>query len=171
QVHGKAVDDFKLAGSTQVVDANGKLGPVGKRVEFTSKSASTGIEKTVAVEVYDDFPSMAIVSADYKNGGSSDVILDRVLTQRHVLDASLAGNAAQPYQMWLFQGASIDWGKDEILPIPANYSAKNLMGAPVNQGHGGGVPVNAFWTKSVGMAIGHIETVPMVLNMPVAVGK
>src|SRR6185437_1154189 len=36
QVHGKAVDDFKLAGSQQVVDANGKLGPVGKRVEFTS---------------------------------------------------------------------------------------------------------------------------------------
>ena len=40
----------------------------------------------------------------------------------------------------------------------ASYSAKNVMGAPVNQGHGGGVPVNAFWTKSVGVAIGHIET-------------
>ena len=171
QVHGKAVDDFKLAGSPQVADANGKLGPVGKRVEFTSKSASTGIEKTVAVEVYDDFPSMAIVSTSYKNGGSADVILDRILTQRHVLDASLADNGAQPYQMWLFQGASIDWGKDEILPINASYSAKNVMGAPVNQGHGGGVPVNAFWTKSVGMAIGHIETVPMVLDMPVVVGK
>ena len=171
QIHAKSVDDFKLAGTPQVSDANGKLGALGKRVEFTSKSASTGMEKKVAVEVYDDFPNMAIVSTAYKNAGSSDVTLDKLRTQQHVLDASLADGAAQPYQMWLFQGASIDWGKDEILPISANYSAKNVMGAPVNQGHGGGVPVNAFWTKSVGVAIGHIETLPMVLDMPIGVGK
>ena len=168
EIHAKNVDDFKLAGTPQVSDANGKLGAVGKRVEFTSKSESTGIEKAVAVEVYDDFPNMAIVSTAYKNAGSSDVILDKVRTQQHVLDASLTGDAVQPYQMWVFQGASIDWGKDEILPISANYSSKNVMGAPVNQGHGGGVPVNAFWTKSVGVAIGHIETLPMVLDMPIA---
>ncbi len=171
QIHAKSVDDFKLAGTPQVSDANGKLGTLGKRVEFTSKSASTGMEKTVAVEVYDDFPNMAIVSTAYKNAGSSDVILDKLRTQQHVLDASLADGASQPYQMWLFQGASIDWGKDEILSISATYSAKNVMGAPVNQGHGGGVPVNAFWTKSVGVAIGHIETLPMVLDMPITVGK
>jgi len=39
----------------------------------------------------------------------------------------------------------------------------------VNQGHGGGVPVNAFWTSAVGEAIGHIETIPVVLSLPVHV--
>jgi len=32
---------------------------------------------------------------------------------------------------------------------------------------GGGIPVVAFWTSSVGEAIGHAETVPLRLNLPV----
>ena len=32
---------------------------------------------------------------------------------------------------------------------------------------GGGIPVVAFWTGSVGEAIGHAETVPLKLSMPV----
>src|SRR3977135_1425303 len=32
---------------------------------------------------------------------------------------------------------------------------------------GGGIPVVAFWTRSVGEAIGHAETVPLQLSLPV----
>jgi len=32
---------------------------------------------------------------------------------------------------------------------------------------GGGIPVVAFWTGSVGEAIGHAETVPLKLSLPV----
>ena len=171
QVDGKTIRDFAAQGSPKVTEANGKLGPTGKRIEFTGTSASTGLDRTVAIEVYDAFPNMAIVSTAYKNAGSAELQLDRVTTDRHELDASLAGDAAKPYQMWSFQGASIDWGKDEILPISAKYEQQNVMGAPVNEGHGGGVPVNAFWTRSVGLAIGHIETLPLVMDMPVQVNK
>ena len=45
------------------------------------------------------------------------------------------------------------------------------MGAVVHEGVGGGVPVVAFWTKSVGLAIGHIETIPEVLSLPVDVSS
>ena len=85
------------------------------------------------------------------------------------MDASLADAKAKPYQMWSFQGASVNWGKDEISPIPAKFARQNVMAAPVNDGHGGGIPVNAFWTRNVGLAIGHIETLPLVLTMPVRV--
>ena len=37
------------------------------------------------------------------------------------------------------------------------------------EGTGGGIPVNAFWTASVGEAIGHIETLPLTLSLPVSV--
>ena len=169
EINGKHIHDFASEGSPKTGNANGKLGALGKRIEFASKSASAGIEKTVAIEVYDDFPNMAILSTAYKNTGTSDLTLGRILTQRHKLNASLAKADDKPYQMWSFQGASVDWGKDEILPIPAKYSQQNVMGAPVNEGHGGGIPVNAFWTRPVGLAIGHIETLPLVLNMPVRV--
>src|SRR5947209_18381123 len=43
------------------------------------------------------------------------------------------------------------------------------MGGIVKGGYGGGIPVVAFWTASVGEAIGHIETVPRSLSLPVNV--
>ena len=170
--NGKEISDFAYdLANARATEAKGKLGARGKRVEVTAKSPSTGLEKTIAIEVYDDFPSMAIVSTAYKNSGGSEVKLDKVVTQRHTFDATLSDKNANPYQMWSFQGSSIDWGKDEILPIPAKFSQENVMGDPVNQGHGGGIPVNAFWTRDVGEAVGHIETVPLVLDMPVTVAK
>src|SRR5207245_7337254 len=36
-------------------------------------------------------------------------------------------------------------------------------------GFGGGIPVVAFWTGSVGEAIGHIETLPLTVSLPVKV--
>jgi len=45
------------------------------------------------------------------------------------------------------------------------------MGAVVKDGAGGGIPVNAFWTASVGEAIGHVETLPLVLSLPVNVAS
>ena len=32
---------------------------------------------------------------------------------------------------------------------------------------GGEIPVVAFWTRTVGEAIGHVETLPLVLSIPV----
>jgi len=37
----------------------------------------------------------------------------------------------------------------------------------VKGGLGGGIPVVAFWTASVGEAIGHVETLPWTLSIPV----
>ena len=44
------------------------------------------------------------------------------------------------------------------------------MGAAVKGGYGGGIPVVAFWTGSVGEAVGHVETLPLTLSLPVKVG-
>ncbi len=43
------------------------------------------------------------------------------------------------------------------------------MGEIVKGGYGGGIPVVAFWTASVGEAIGHVETLPWTLSIPVKV--
>ena len=45
----------------------------------------------------------------------------------------------------------------------------NAMGEAVKGGYGGGIPVAAFWTGSVGEAIGHVETIPWTLSIPVKV--
>jgi alpha-galactosidase len=169
-VNGRPVSDFAIEPSSVVITGStGKLGALGKRIQATARSASSGLEESLAIEVYDDFPGFAVLTASLQNQSGKTLRLDRVQVQQHRINAALADPHAQPYQLWSFQGASFDWGRDEILPLPARFSRPNLMAAVVNQGQGGGVPVNAFWTSAVGEAIGHIETIPVVLSLPVNV--
>src|SRR5258705_1742193 len=71
--------------------------------------------------------------------------------------------------MWSFHGASYDWGKDDVIKLGHNFTQPNVMGAVVKGGYGGGIPVIAFWTGQVGEAVGHVETLPLTLSLPVKV--
>jgi hypothetical protein len=140
---GKEIRDFTLdLAHANVKDASGKLGH-GKRIEVAGHS-SAGIEKTLAVEVYDDFPSVAITTLAYRNTGSGDFKLDQVVAEQHRLNATLADPKAAPSNLWSFQGSAYDWGKDEILPISQGFTRPNLVGGPGAARLGGGVPVLDF---------------------------
>ncbi|PYU92588.1 MAG: hypothetical protein DMG25_11790 [Acidobacteria bacterium] len=160
---GKEIHDFVFDFEhARISDAQGKLGPRGKRVEIMARSSegeSAGLEETLAVEVYDDFPALALVTVAYRNAGPREVRLDR--------SASLAAPQAAPYDLWSFQGSSYQWGKDDVIHISKNFSQPNRMGAMVGRGEGGGIPVVAFWTARVGEAVGHLETLPLVVSLPV----
>jgi len=166
------VRDFvRNLASARISPANGKLGALGKRIEINGHSASTGLDELLTVEVYDDFPLMALLSARYTNSGQKDFSLNSVTLQNHSLSASLGDTAAKPYQMWAFFGSSLRWGKDDVLPIPAKFSQENPFGVPVDTHDdlgrvGGGIPVVAFWTRDTGLAVGHLETLPLPVSIP-----
>ena len=154
-----------------VREATGKLGNLGKQVDVSGKIPGTDLEETVTLEVYDAFPNLALLSLRLRNSGQKDVPLDTVVQQQHSFAATgPAGEVTHP--LWTFEGASLHWGKDEIFPVPAKFAQENPFGAPVavrgDLGQaGGGIPVVAFWSGTVGEAIGHIETLPLVLSIPV----
>src|SRR5439155_10115750 len=105
---------------TKVTNPQGKIGR-GKRVEIPAKPSApwaSGLQETFAIEVFDNFPNIALTTQDYKNTGSKDVTLDQVVTQAHRLNAgsspaSTTGDSApasaaktKPSDMWSFQGSS-----------------------------------------------------------------
>jgi alpha-galactosidase len=156
----------------QISAPHGRLGAIGKRIEITGQNASGDLQESLIVEVYDEFPSVALVSASVRNSGKNEIKLDTIDLNRHRLNASLADSTAAPNDMWSFHGASIRWGKDNVFQIPKNFSQQNQFGSLVEvKGDlgsvGGGIPVVAFWTRTVGEAIGHVETLPLVLSIPV----
>src|SRR5208282_5475842 len=169
----KQLPDLTLdLAKAKISEAEGKLGTRGKKIEVPGSSASTGLQETLVLEVYDDFPELALVSATFTNGGQKNLALDSVSLQQHRLSATLADPVAAPHEMWSFHGSSLKWGKDEMFPVPAKFKQENPFGAPVAVGGdlgsaGGGIPVVAFWTRTVGEAIGHLETLPLVLSIPV----
>ena len=168
---GKELDFVPDFSQAKVSESTGKLGR-GKRVEIPARPlapAGTAIDRRMVVEVYDDFPNIALVSSAYTNVGGTDFKIDEVLMQQHRFNAKQVDVKAQPYDMWSFQGSSYDWGKDDVQKLTRTSSQPNLMGEEVKGGYGGGIPVAAFWTASVGEAIGHVETLPWTLSIPVKV--
>lgn len=157
----------------KVLEASGKLGR-GKRVEVPwhpIAPSGMAVERDAVMEVYDDFPNIAFVEVTYKNTGASDFSIEQVISQQHRFSARQVDAKAQPYDMWSFQGSSYDWGKDDVQKLTRVSAQPNLMGEAVKGGYGGGIPVVAFWTASVGEAIGHVETLPWTLSIPVKVEK
>jgi alpha-galactosidase len=172
-IAGKEYDFIPEFNQAKVQEASGKLGR-GKRVEITARPlapAGVPIERTLVLEAYDDYPSIALVSTSYKNVGNSEVKIEKVLMQEHQLNAKQADDSAQPYDMWSFQGSSYNWGENDVQKLTRTSSQPNVMGEQVKGGYGGGIPVVAFWTASVGEAIGHVETLPWTLSIPVKVGR
>ncbi|HET7439923.1 MAG TPA: alpha-galactosidase, partial [Terriglobales bacterium] len=169
-VNGKPVPFTLDFGQASIAEATGKMGR-GKRVEIPGRplaSSAGNLQARLAVEVYDDFPNVALTTVEYKNAGSDQIKIEQAIAQRHRFSSH--AEKAAPEDMWSFQGSSYDWGKDDIVKMKKGFSLPNDMGAIVKGGYGGGIPVVAFWTASVGEAIGHVETVPLTLSLPVSVG-
>lgn len=174
---GKRTGDFSLdLVHASISDATGKIGRLGKHIEIAGTSPTSKLAETMTVEVYDDFPGMAFLSASFRNIDSREIQLDSVTLQEHHLNASLSDPQAVAHDMWSFFGSSLKWGKDEVLRMPANFSQENPFSLPIAVdgdlgGAGGGIPVVAFWARNVGTAIGHIETLPLVLSIPVLTSR
>lgn len=170
-VAGKEVN-FPLDFSRVAVhDATGKLGP-GKVIEIPTQPVGTSepsIQQILTLEIYDDFPNLLLSSLAYSNAGTTELKLDRIIAQQHRLSAQPADPQVAPYDMWCFQGSSSDWGKDDVFKLAKASYYPNEMGAIVKGGYGGGIPVVAFWTRTVGVAIGHVEALPLTLSLPVKV--
>ncbi len=174
-IGGKEIHDFEMdLAHANVSDASQRLGPLGRRIEIKGVSKSTPeIEKMVSLEFYDSFPSLALATTAYKNAGATQQTLNTVSTQRHELNAALIEPAVRPFAMWSFHGSSEKWGKDNVVLISKDFTRANPMEQVMkgDPGTGGGIPVVAFWTAQMGEAIGHLETLPLALNMPVHVNR
>ena len=46
-----------------ISDIHGAIGPRGKRVELTANASNAGLQKVLALEVYDNFPSVAFLTS------------------------------------------------------------------------------------------------------------
>ena len=166
---GKEIHFALDLAQAKIDEATGKMGR-GKRVEIPARPSGpsdTGLQKVLTIEVYDEFPNILLTSVTYKNTGSSDLKLNQAVAQRHRFSSHAANGS--PYDMWAFQGSSYEWGKDDVFKLTRGFSHPNEMGAIVKSGYGGGIPIVAFWTADVGEAIGHVETLPLTLSLPVKV--
>jgi len=105
--------------------------------------SATGRAAHPPVEAYDTSRHSA-VTVEYKNIGTADLFIDRIIEQANTAfsaNRADADPAAAKYDMWSFQGSSFDWGKDDVFKLTRAFTPDHAMGEAVKSGYGGGIPV------------------------------
>ena len=155
---GKHIDHFSFLDrrSEPVDDAHGR----GTR-HVLRGLAGEGIEKQVDLVFHDRFPGFALLRVAYRNVGAAPTRIGGWINAAHVLKP--AADGALDY--WSFSGASYEDRRDWVQPVRGGLDQRNFMGMNASD-YGGGTPVVDVWRRDYGLAVGHVETVPKLVALP-----
>ena len=142
----------------------------GERLTLTGRSASA-IEKTVRIEMWRRYPGFAFCRVSYRNLSARPLALQgwrsAHLTLLPVGD-SRAAPQAEPL-FWSYCGSTHADRRDWVQPVTAGFDQQNFMGMTASD-YGGGTPIVDVWRRDCGLALGHLDTVPRLLSLPVKRG-
>jgi alpha-galactosidase len=157
------IADFAIRHQTQtaVDDANGP----GSRLVLSGTSAD-GVEKTVTATLYQRHPGLALVRVSYRNTGLQ-ILSFLSWTNGDVRMAAVTrNNAARAPAFWCYSGASYEDRRDWVQPVEPGFAQDNFLGMEASD-YGGGTPIVDVWRRDGGLAVGHVETTPKRVSLPV----
>lgn len=156
---GHWIGQFAL-GAQAADRVDGPHGP-GLRHRLTGVSAD-GIEKTVAVTFYERHPGFAVLRTSYRNTGTQPLPVQAWTNCAHTLRPAAHGKP----EFWTFSGASHEDRRDWVQPLKPGFDQRNFMGMNASD-YGGGTPAADVWRRDCGLAVGHLDTVPRLVSLPV----
>ena len=123
------------------------------------------IEKTVKLEILNDFPGTVIKNVSYQNLGDDNIEIVGWINDNYNI---LSTNNEPAF--WSYQSGTSSERKDWVVPVNSGFEQENYMGMNSSD-YGGGTPVSDVWRKDIGFAVGHLETVPKLVSLPVRYKK
>ena len=153
-------NDFALAKQTQqrITDSFGR----GEKLTLTGSSGT--LRKDLSVIIYDEFPNLAVFDVSYTNIGKSELKILQWRNNDYNIDAQ-PGVEGVPF--WSFQSGSYERRPNWLVPLHAGFSQENYLGMNASD-YGGGTPIVDLWRRDVGIAVGHLETRPRLISLPVS---
>lgn len=153
----RTIDTFALAGSHAELLQDPRHGS-GRRTVVEGRSADN-VSKQVEVVSYDAYPGLALLKATYRNSGARPLALTGWRNAAH----ELRGAADE---FWTFAGATHEDRRDWAQPMSKGFGQRNSL-AMVASDYGGGTPAASVWSRDFGLAVGHVDTVPRIVDLPV----
>ncbi len=130
----------------------------GRRTVVTGRSAA-GLEKGVRVDFFDRYPGLALLQVAWRNGGTAALEVKGWRNAAHELPVAPGG-------FWSFSGATHEDRRDWVQPLTGGFEQRNSLSMTASD-YGGGTPVANIWRRDAGLAVGHVERVPRLLDLPV----
>ena len=162
---GRRVEHFTL--QQQGTDAVTGLHGPGRRLHMTGVSA-TGIEKNVEIQLFERYPGIGFYRVSYRNRSSGAIALRAWSSaDLHLLgDAAAHAGTAGPH-FWSYCGSTHADRRDWVQPVGPGFAQDNFMGMTASD-YGGGTPIVDLWRRDCGLAVGHLESTPALLCLPVS---
>lgn len=154
---GATIDRFVFLDRKEAKVA-GSHGP-GRRHDLRGVAASP-IEQNLSITFFDRYPGFALIEARYRNVGKDPVAVAGWRIATHDL-------LAHPDGAWSFAGASYPDRRDWVQKVAPGFEQHNFMGMNGSD-YGGGTPVAVAWRRDAGLAVGHVDTVPRLVSLPVS---
>jgi alpha-galactosidase len=153
------VTDFPIQhkATGEITDINGP----GTRLTLTGMS-SDGIAKALAITIYERHPGIALLQVSYRNTGTG-VLSIRAWTNGD-LHVPASGNRTPAF--WCYSGASYEDRRNWVQPVALGFEQDNFLGMEASD-YGGGTPIVDVWHRDGGVAVGHVETSPRRVSLPV----
>ena len=151
--------DFNLTDAKNFNDES------GTGLILTGEYSMEGIQirKELEARIQNDFPDFVITQVKYTNSGTDTLLVVGWTNNSYSVIPSK--NISPPF--WSFQGASYDDRRDWVQPITDGFNQENYMGMNASD-YGGGTPVSDIWRPDLGIAVGHLETTPKLVSIPVS---
>lgn len=151
------IEHFEFA-SQQIENVRDARHGAGHRHAVSGRS-SQGIEKRVELTFYERYPGMALLRVEYRNATSAPLAVTGWRSAAHALPGASA-------DFWTFSGATHEDRRDWLAPMNDGFDQRNTLSMAASD-YGGGIPVADVWRRDVGLAVGHVEPKPRLLDLPV----
>ncbi len=157
-INSKKLYQFKLKNYRYCDNENGrKLVATG-----LGKLDGFEIEKTLTAKADNKYPEFIFTNVKYVNKSKTPVSVTGWVNNHYVIPQN---DTAEVF--WSFQDASYEERPDWVRKVPYGFKQENYLGMNATD-YGGGTPVVDVWKKNFGIAVGHLETVPKLVSLPVS---
>ncbi|MFC2124493.1 hypothetical protein ACFLU5_06750, partial [Bacteroidota bacterium] len=142
----------------------------GKGKILIIKGLDADIEKSLHVEMYEEFPDIAISWSTYTNKSNEDLTIDDVYYNYYRLDRKLTKPEAESFDFRYLQPLNKKWG-DSWINLGITDSTQEDFVIPGSGSNRSGIPFIDVWGEEMGMAVFHVEGKPRFLHVLLDVKK
>jgi len=155
-LEGNVYKNFKIS-SHYIEDIDDSEFGAGKRL--TLIGIDSKIESSLIVELYEQYPDVALSWCTYTNRTGKDLKINKVFYNYYRLDRKLTNPSALSYDFRYLQPINKNWG-DTWTNVGINDSTDEDFVIPGSGSNRSGIPFLDVWGAEMGMGIFHAEGIP-----------
>jgi len=153
---GVEYKDFKVSSHNIEQIEDPEYGP-GKRL--TIVGINSKIEKSLFIEMFDQYPDVTVSWCTYTNRTGKDMKVNKVCYNYYRLDRKLTNPDAESYNFRYLQPINKQWGKTWTNIGIADSTNEDFI-IPGTGSNRSGIPFIDVWGPEMGMAFFHVEGIP-----------